>query len=481
MIKFDNYIGGQWLSPQQGHYLPVINPATGAVYAQVAASTAEDTLSAINAAQHAFPEWSRWSNEDRFAIMMRLADLLEARSAELALAETTDTGKPLSLAQSVDIPRAIRNTRFFASAVLHVSSESYQQEPAAWHYVLRQPLGTVAVISPWNLPLYLLTWKLAPALATGNCVVAKPSEITPYTAHLLGEVAQQAGLPPGVLNILHGSGPALGKTLTTHPHIKAISFTGSTQTGRILAQGAAPHFKKISLEMGGKNAALVFADCDYENMLNTLVQAAFSNQGQICLCASRILIAESIYDRFRADFVERVQALVVADPMLPETQQGAVISAAHQAKIMGYIAQAIALGGTIWCGGTVLKMPGRCQNGFFIAPTVIDGLEPMCALNQEEIFGPVVTLQPFEDEARALALANHTPYGLAATVWTRDLAKAHRMAAQLDAGLVWINSWMQRDLRVPFGGMKQSGLGREGGWDAWRFFTEAKSVGVANA
>ena len=376
----------------------------------------------------------------------------------------------------MDIPRAARNFRFFATAILHTSSEAHATDDTAINYTLRQPIGVAGCISPCNLPLYLFTWKIAPALAAGNTVVAKPSEITPMTAYRLSEICIEAGLPPGVLNIVHGTGADVGAAITAHPGIPAISFTGGTQTGATIARTAAPMFKKLSLELGGKNPTIIFADCDFDEMLETVLRSAFSNQGEICLCGSRIFIERALYDRFRDAFTERVRALRVGDPLDDATGQGAIVSEQHMEKVLGYVDLAREEGGTVLCGGERVQVEDRCSEGWFIAPTVIEGLPFSCRTNQEEIFGPVVTLMHFDTEDEVLTMANSTPYGLAASVWTGDVTRAHRVAAQLQSGIIWINCWMLRDLRTPFGGMKQSGVGREGGWEALRFFTEAKNV-----
>jgi aminomuconate-semialdehyde/2-hydroxymuconate-6-semialdehyde dehydrogenase len=475
-----NLIDGRLVAPVNGRYLDVFEPATGRRYAQAPDSDAADVDLAAAAAQRAFPAWSRLPAGERAQRLNRLADLVEARLDAFAEAESRDSGKPLQLARSVDIPRAVANLRFFAAAITQWSSEAHTMEERALNYTLRQPLGTVACISPWNLPLYLFTWKIAPALAAGNCVLGKPSEVTPLTAHLFAEASIDAGFPPGVLNIVQGSGAQTGQALVDHPAVKAISFTGSTRVGAQIALSAARQFKKASLELGGKNATVVFADWDGSDaQLDTIVRSAFANQGQICLCGSRILVERRIYAEFRDRFVARATALRVGDPSLPDSDLGAVVSQAHFDKVMGCIALAREEGGRVLTGGDAVVVPERCENGWFIAPTVIEGLGPDCRTNQEEIFGPVVTLQPFDDEADALALANATNYGLAATIWTRDLNRAHRVAAQLHSGIVWINCWMLRDLRTPFGGVKQSGIGREGGVEALRFFTETKNVCIA--
>ena len=482
LLTLSNYIDGRAQVPDAGRYLSVTEPAIGADYARCPDSDDRDVQSAVAAAQRAFPGWSALPAVDRAAMLNRIADGIEARVDEFAAAESRDSGKPFALARSLDIPRAVANLRFFAAAITQFASEAHAMNAdsrggEAINYTLRQPLGVVGCISPWNLPLYLFTWKIAPALAAGNTVVAKPSEVTPLTASMFGEVCIDAGLPPGVLNIVHGTGPGAGQALIEHPQIKAISFTGSTRTGAAIAAHAAPKFKKLSLEMGGKNPTLVFADWDAsEANLATLVRSAFANQGQICLCGSRILVQRSIYAQFRDRFVEKVRALRVGDPGDPASDLGAVVSHAHYAKVMGHIALAREEGGTVLCGGQAVDVPGRCARGWFIAPTVIEGLSSSCRTNQEEIFGPVVTLMPFDDDDEAIALANATQYGLAASVWTTNLRRAHRVGARLESGIVWINCWMRRDLRTPFGGVKQSGVGREGGVEALRFFTETKNV-----
>jgi len=473
-----NFIGGQYIDPAGGQFFDNINPATGENIGQIPASNAADINLAVTAAGKAFPAWSITPVEKKFQILNRIAELIDARQEELALAETNDNGKPLWLSKEVDIPRASSNFRFFATGIMHFAQESHAMEDKAINYTLRQPIGIVGCISPWNLPLYLFTWKIAPALAAGNCVIAKPSEVTPVTAFLLGKICNEAGLPPGVLNIVHGNGPDCGEAIVQHPSIKAISFTGSTKAGERIASVAAPKFKKLSLELGGKNPNIIFADCDWEKMLSTTIRSSFSNQGQICLCGSRILIEQSIYEKFKTAFVERVKKLTVGDPLNDDNRQGALVSKIHFDKVIRCIEIAKEEGGTILCGGNMIKPEGRCANGFFIEPTVIEGLGTGCKTNMEEIFGPVVTLQPFTTVEEALTLANTSEYGLAATIWTQDISKANTVAAKINSGIIWVNCWLVRDLRTPFGGMKNSGVGREGGWEALRFFTEAKNVCV---
>jgi len=474
--KIKNYINGKLISPISQQYIENINPATAEVYSLVPDADERDLALAVAAAKNAFPAWANTSQQERAKILVQIALLIEKYSEKLARAESIDNGKPLSLAKTMDIPRAAANFHFYGTAILHEFSESHFTNPIAVNYTLRKPIGIVGCISPWNLPLYLFTWKIAPALAAGNCVIAKPSEITPMTAYLLSQICIEAGLPQGVLNLLHGHGHKIGQAIAEHPEIPAISFTGGTATGKKIALAGAPLFKKISLELGGKNPNIIFADANFESALATSLRSSFANQGQICLCGSRILIQKSIYEKFRDEFVKRVQQLKVGDPLEEGTDLGAVVSKAHQEKVLSYIALAQEEGGKILTGGTALRLSGRCKDGFFIAPTVIEGLSAYCRTNQEEIFGPVVTLIPFESKEEAVSLANCTPYGLAAMVWTENLTTAHYVAHHLQSGIIWINCWLLRDLRTPFGGMKNSGLGREGGFEALRFFTEEKNI-----
>ena len=476
MEKLQNYINGQLVEPLSKKYLDNYEPAIGLVYSLVPDSDEQDVQLAVEAAKAAFPAWSKTGLEERMMILLKIADGIEQRFEEFVAAESRDNGKPVKLARIMDIPRAISNFRFYASAAQHFASESHPMPDGTVNYTLRQPIGVVGCISPWNLPLYLFTWKIAPALATGNCVVAKPSEITPYTAYLLSQVCIEAGLPKGVLNIVHGLGGKAGQTIIEHPEIKAISFTGGTETGKRIAATAAPMFKKLSLELGGKNATLVFADSDLEEAVKESVRSSFSNQGEICLCGSRIFIERSVYEKFKTAFVERVKALKVGDPNDEGTNQGAIVSAQHKQKVLSYIKLAGEEGGKILCGGKEVKLEGRCSGGYFIAPTVIEGLDHKCRTQQEEIFGPIVTIVPFDTEEEALTMANSVKYGLASSIWTSNLKRAHRVSEKIETGIVWVNCWLLRDLRTPFGGVKASGMGREGGWEAMRFFTEAKNI-----
>jgi aminomuconate-semialdehyde/2-hydroxymuconate-6-semialdehyde dehydrogenase len=475
-----NYIDGEQVPPVSEAWLPNLDPATGSVYSEVPDSDAPDVERAVAAAAKAFPSWSRTPASERSRILVRIADLIDANREALARSECVDTGKPLTLAQSLDIPRSSVNFRFFATAILHFHSESHATDHQALNYTLRRPRGVAGVISPWNLPLYLLTWKVAPALSAGNTVVAKPSEITPMTAALLAEICVEAGLPAGVLNIVHGAGAKAGAALVRHPGVGTLSFTGGTRTGADIAAAAGPLFKKIALELGGKNPNILFADAPLEEALATSLKSSFTNQGQICLSGSRIFVERSAFQPFVERFVAAAKALKVGDPLDASSDQGALVSRAQFDKVSSYIALARSEGGRILCGGAPpARLPERCRGGFFMEPTVITGLGVGSRVNQEEIFGPVVTVTPFADENEVVSYANSTPYGLAASIWTKDLGRAHRVAERIQSGTVWINCWMIRDLRVPFGGMKSSGVGREGGEEALRFFTEPKNVCIS--
>jgi len=475
-VNIQNYINGNFHNPIQDNWLDNYNPSNGDVYSQIPNSSSEDVENAYIAAKSAFPSWSQTTLEERSRIMLKISEGIEANLDKLAEAESKDNGKPIWLAKAVDIPRASSNFRFFANAITQFASESHESiGQQAINYTLRQPIGVVGCISPWNLPLYLFTWKIAPAIAAGNCVVAKPSEVTPMTAYLLGKILKEAGLPKGVLNIVHGLGASTGQAIVEHPDIKAISFTGGTATGAHIARTAAPMFKKLSLELGGKNPNIIFADCDYDDMLKTTVRSSFANQGQICLCGSRIFVEDSIYEQFKKDFVERVKNMKVGHPSDEKTKVGALVSKTHLEKVLSYVDIAKDEGGAVLCGGNKVTIEGY-ENGYYMQPTVIEVKTDECRVNQEEIFGPVVTIMPFSSEDEVLQMANKVKYGLSATLWTNDLKRTMRMSNQLEVGIVWVNTWLMRDLRTPFGGVKDSGVGREGGFEALRFFTEAKNV-----
>ena len=475
-MNIQNYINGQFVNPINNDWIDNYCPANGEVYSQIPNSTKEDIDKAYNSARSAFRQWSQTTLEERSRILIKISELIEANLQRFAEAESKDNGKPISLAKAVDIPRAASNFRFFGNAITQFASESHESVGQdVINYTLRQPIGVVGCISPWNLPLYLFTWKIAPAIAAGNCVVAKPSEVTPMTAFILGDICNEAGLPKGVLNIVHGLGTTTGQAIVEHPDIKAISFTGGTATGAHIAKVAAPMFKKLSLELGGKNPNIIFADCEYDDMLETTVRSSFANQGQICLCGSRIFIEASIYEQFKKDFVTKVKALKVGHPSKDNTNIGALVSKPHLKKVMEYIDIAKSENGKILCGGNKVEVKGY-ENGYYLEPTVIEVQNDECRVNQEEIFGPVVTIMPFKTEDEVLKMANKVKYGLSATLWTNSLKRTMRMSNQLQAGIIWVNTWMMRDLRTPFGGVKASGVGREGGFEALRFFTEAKNI-----
>ena len=476
MIQIKNFINGKLVPPNSGEYFENSSPVDGKVYSQIPDSDGTDIDTAVSAAKEAFKTWSKLSKKDRHNHIMRLAVEIDNNFDELVAAESKDNGKPEHLSRSVDIPRASENFRFFATASLHFDSEVHEMDGKALNYTLRQPVGVVGCISPWNLPLYVLTWKIAPALAAGNTVVAKPSEITPLTAYLFSEICQKANFPKGVLNIVHGYGHKVGDALSRHSDVPVISFTGGTATGEKIAAVAAPMFKKLSLELGGKNPNIVFADAEFDNSVDMAVKAAFSNQGQICLCGSRLFVQNSIYEKFKDAFVEKTNLLKVGNPKDDTSDLGAVVSKQHLEKILECIELAKTEGGKILTGGNRVIIDGELSNGYYIEPTIIEGLSHSCRTNQEEIFGPVVSIIPFKTEEEVIEMANSTKYGLSASIFTKNVSRAHRVAAEIDAGIVWVNTWMLRDLRIPFGGMKNSGVGREGGFKSLQFFTEPKNV-----
>jgi len=480
MTKIRNFIDGQFVEPVGGGYLDNIEPATGKPYSQVADSDSRDVELAVAAAEKAFVDWSKKPAADRSGLLLRIADLIERDLEKFARAESIDTGKPISLARSLDIPRAASNFRFFATAILHTENEAHVTDGIAFNYTLRQPRGIVGLISPWNLPLYLLSWKIAPALACGNTAIAKPSELTPMTAQLLCEICVEAGLPKGVLNVVHGTGPSVGSPITAHPKIGTISFTGGTVTGRKAAETCAPMFKKVSLELGGKNPNIVFADADQDAAIAGSLRSSFANQGQVCLCGSRVFVERSAYKDFVDRFIEKASQLKQGDPLDEKTEQGAIVSQTQLDKVKFYVALAQKEGGKVALGGKAPKsINDRCRDGYFFPPTILTDLPVSCRTNREEIFGPVVSITPFDSEEEVIGYANDTEYGLASSVWTQNLSRAHRVAEKIHTGTVWVNCWLVRDLRVPFGGMKQSGVGREGGEEALRFFTEPKNVCIA--
>jgi aminomuconate-semialdehyde/2-hydroxymuconate-6-semialdehyde dehydrogenase len=478
MEKLQNYINGKLLAPVGGNYIDNYHPATGKVYSLIPDSDGADVQLAVDAAKAAFPSWSVTPVEARMKVMLKIASIIERDMDAFVKAESKDNGKSVHTASVVDIPRAISNLEFFATGIMHFAAESHVTEDTAVNYTMRAPIGVVGCISPWNLPLYLFTWKIAPAIAAGNCVVAKPSEVTPMTAYMLSKACIEAGLPAGVLNIIHGLGGRCGQAIVEHKDIKAISFTGGTKTGAGIAATAAPMFKKLSLELGGKNPNIIFADCDFDAMLKTTIQSSFANQGEICLCGSRIFVERPIYEKFKTAFVEKASKLKPGDPSLTTTRMGAIVSKGHMEKILSYVELAQQEGGKILTGGKRVILDGELKEGWFIEPTVIEGLSYDCRTNQEEIFGPVVTIMPFDTVDEVVMMANSTQYGLAASIWTSNLTRAHQLAGMIQSGIIWINCWLLRDLRTPFGGMKGSGVGREGGFEALRFFTEPKNVCV---
>jgi aminomuconate-semialdehyde/2-hydroxymuconate-6-semialdehyde dehydrogenase len=478
--QIQNFIDGEFLPPVGMKYLDNIEPATGKPYSQVADSDGRDVDLAVAAAERAFVQWSKKLAAERSKILLRIADFIERDLEKFARAESIDTGKPLTLARALDIPRAIANFRFFATAILHTESEAHITDNVAFNYTLRQPRGIAGLISPWNLPLYLLSWKIAPAIAVGNTAIAKPSELTPMTAYLLCEICREASLPNGVLNVVHGTGPNVGAVITAHPKINTISFTGGTATGKKVAEACAPLFKKVSLELGGKNPNIIFADADLDAAIAGSVRSSFANQGQICLCGSRVFVERPIYQKFVDRFIDQASKLKQGDPLDEKTEQGAIVNKAQLDKIKFYADLAQKEGGKIALGGKSPNPPNvRTRDGYFFPPTVITDLPVPCRTNREEIFGPVVTITPFDSEEEVVRYANDVDYGLSSSIWTQNLSRAHRVAEQIHTGTVWVNCWLVRDLRVPFGGMKASGVGREGGEEALRFFTEPKNVCIA--
>lgn len=474
VIRLGSFEGGREVLSEERKSFSDLNPATGEVLAEVEEATKEDVDRVVKIAQGGFKRWSKIPVAQRSALIHRLADYLESRSEELAEMETRDTGKPLTLSKSLDIPRSIFNFRFFADYAKTLGTEAFQSDDQAINYALRRPVGVAGLISPWNLPLLLLTWKVAPAIAAGNSCVIKPAELTPLTAYELARAAQEVGLPEGVINVVNGFGPqSAGEFLVAHPNVDLISLTGETSTGKAVMASAASTLKRVSFELGGKNPLIVFADCDFDEMIETTVRSSFVNQGEVCLCGSRVYVEEPIFDRFVDAIKARAEALVVGDPFDPKTQMGALISKEHKERVAGFVERAVVDGAKIVTGGGT---PRTLTKGNFFEPTIIVDVKSGCEIVTEEVFGPVITVEPFRSEEEVIAKANDTRYGLAATFWTSNLRRAHRMAAQLEAGVIWINTWFYRDLRTPFGGMKQSGIGREGGVHSFEFYTELSNV-----
>lgn len=482
MKKIQHYIAGEFVEPDSGEYFPNIDPATGDIIGDVAEGNATDIDRAVAAAQRAYRgPWSAMSTKDRLDALQRVAHGIRARFDEFLDAEMRDTGKPRAFASKIDIPRGAANFEFFATIARAAGEQAYQTDTldgrGAVHYVTREPLGVVGVISPWNLPLLLLTWKVAPALAAGNCVVVKPSEETPTTATLLGEVFDDAGVPGGVYNVVHGHGPdAAGEALTAHPDVAAITFTGETRTGSAIMEACAPHIKTISFELGGKNPAIIFEDADFDKAVAGTARSTFSNTGQVCLCSERIYVERPIFERFVEALAERARSLTIGDPFDDATEMGPLISYAHQKKVRGAFKSAENDGATVITGGGIPELDGPFSEGAFVEPTIWTGLDEDAPVIRHEIFGPVCHIRPFDTEEEAVALANDTQYGLCAAIWTEKLRRAHRVAHQIEAGLVWVNSWFLRDLRTPFGGVKMSGIGREGGHHSLDFYSETKTV-----
>ena len=476
MEKIQNYINGELCKPASNQYLEVFEPATGTPYALVPDSSKIDVENAYNSAKEAFITWSSISIKERSEYLNAIADKIQDKLDLFSEFESRDTGKPIQLASAMDIPRSVYNLKFFAQYSEEYNFNFKLQNESSKSRVVRSPLGVVGCISPWNLPLYLFTWKIAPALITGNTVIAKPSEIAPYTAFKLSEICNQIGLPEGVLNIIHGEGTKVGDAIVSHNYIRAISFTGGTQTGMKIANKAVASFKKITLEMGGKNPAIIFSDCDYDKMIKTVIKSTFTNQGQICLCSSRLLVQKGLYEKFKKDFIKKTSEILIGDPKEKEVEFGAISSKSHFDKILNYIKIAKDEGGSVLFGGNPIKLNNRCSTGWFIEPTIMEGISNKSRINQEEIFGPLVTLMPFESEREAINLANDTSYGLSATIWSEDNLKLKRVSDKVQAGVIWTNCWLVRDLRTPFGGMKKSGYGKEGGREAIHFFTEQKTI-----
>lgn len=478
MNDLQNFIGGEFIAPISNNYLDNFNPATNERLNRIPNSNAKDVALAVKTAKQASSDWQKLTLADRIEWLDKIANAMEEKKGEIARLESLDTGKPITLATNVDATRSITNFRFFAQYCQSLEEMNFTMEDAT-NFVVRKPVGVVGLITPWNLPLYLLTWKIAPALAMGNTIVAKPSELTPLTANFFAEILHEIGFPSGVFNLVHGLGLDTGQPILEHPEIKAISFTGGTATGKIVAATASPMFKKISLELGGKNATIICADADIDMAVSGAVKAAFTNSGQVCLCGSRILVDEKIYEKFLERFSKKVSKIKIGRPEDPNTEYGSVISNQHLEKILSYIQLAKQEGGTIVAGGNrITEIDGQTTNGCFLEPTIITGLSINSRCATEEIFGPVVTIHSFIDESEAITMANNTDYGLSGSVWTADENRGKEIASKIDSGVIWVNTWLHRDLRTPFGGVKNSGVGREGGIWSINFFSELSNVCV---
>lgn len=480
MRQLHNFIDGQFVRGKSE--FPDVNPTDGTVIATVSEASEELVDAAVQAARRALRGlWGRMGVRERAAVLHKIADGIEARFAEFVQAEVADTGKPVALASRLDVPRAAANFRTFADIIKTSETEAYQTETAdggrALNYAVRKPVGVVGIITPWNLPLLLLTWKVAPALACGNAVVVKPSEETPATATLLAEVMQSVGVPNGVFNLVHGFGPAsAGEFLVSHPDVNAMTFTGESQTGAAIMKACAAGVKPVSFELGGKNAAIVFADCDFEKTIEGMADAVFLNTGQVCLCAERVYVERPVFAKFVEALKKKAESLNSGWPTDTNTNFGPLISSKHREKVLSYYALAREEGATVVTGGGVPQFGDPRDGGSYVQPTILTGLSENARCVKEEIFGPVCHVVPFDSEEEAVAMANDTKYGLAASVWTSNLSRAHRVAPQMNVGITWVNCWFLRDLRTPFGGVGLSGIGREGGRHSLDFYSESNNV-----
>lgn len=480
MKSIQNYIDGKFVRGKRE--FTDVNPADGSVIAEVSEADQELVDHAVQAGRRALhAEWGRFSVRDRAGALYKIADEIEARFDCFVAAEVSDTGKPITLASKLDVPRAAANFRVFADLIKTAGIESFQtgtpDGKQALNYATRKPLGVVGIITPWNLPLLLLTWKVAPALACGNTVVVKPSEETPATATLLAEVMQQAGIPHGVYNVVHGFGPSsAGEFLTRHPDVNAVTFTGESLTGAAIMKTVAATVKPVSFELGGKNAAIVFADCDFEDAVKGVADAVFLNTGQVCLCAERVYVERSIFDAFVEALKRKAEGLRIGSPIDPSTEMGPLISRQHREKVLTYYKLAREEGAAVVTGGGVPDFTNSLAQGFYVQPTIYTGLSESARCVKEEIFGPVCHVAPFDAEEEAVAMANDTKYGLAASVWTTNLKRGHRVAQQMNVGITWVNCWFLRDLRTPFGGVGLSGIGREGGVHSLNFYSELNNI-----